>query len=149
MARRSPLNARYQKNQEPPGKTRKSAASAKPARAVGSSASTSTASKGKAAKKPSAASAVFRQNLQTPEYKKIHKRWWISLGAGVALVAVSWLVRAYTSFTYAEAVSMGALVLSYAAIFYALYLDFTKIRPMRQEAEKAAKAAKHPQGDSK
>jgi phosphoribosylformylglycinamidine synthase subunit PurS len=72
MARRNALNSRYQKGQEPAGQTRKSAASAKPKRALGtSSGSTPTKAKTGANRKP-----AEPPKWKTPEYDKLRKRWW-------------------------------------------------------------------------
>jgi hypothetical protein len=162
VSKRAPTNARYQKFQEPPGKTRKSAAAAKPSRkATGTSAS---ASKPKSASGRSAA----RLDPQTPEFKALRKSWWILLLSGVVLVTASWGVRyidkpgsflnagrmAVGSFnmTYGGLLASVTLGLAYACIFYALYLDFAKMRPMRLAAAKggqtATKAAKPTKSDS-
>ena len=155
MARRSPTNARYQKYQEPAGKTRKSAAAAKPSRKASGAAD--TASKPKSA----AGRRAVRVDPQTPEFKALRKRWWILLLVGVVLVTVSWGVRyidkpggilgsgsvAIGSFnmTYAALLASVTLGLAYACIFYALYLDFAKMRPMRMAAQQgAAPSAKPP-----
>ena len=154
MSKRAPTNARYQKYQEPPGKTRKSAAAAKPSRkATGTS---SSASKPKA----DAGRRVARIDPQTPEFKALRKKWWILLLTGVVLVTASWAVRyidkpggilgsasfAIGSFnmTYAALLSSVTLGLAYACIFYALYLDFAKMRPMRLAASKGEKPASKP-----
>lgn len=141
------MNARYQKNQEPAGKTRKSAASVKPKR-------TNPDAPKKAAKPRSALGRAAAQSrsaagprpamakITNPEYKKLRKRWWWLLGAGLVLVTGSYLVQAYTKFQYSSIVSTVMLTLSYAAIFYALYLDWAKMRPMREAARSGA-SAKH------
>ena len=144
MARRSPTNARYQKFQEPPGKTRKSAAAAKPSRKSADPSASKSTSKPSAAAKRSAR----RMDPQTPEFKALRKRWWILLLSGVVLVTLSWAVRyvdkpgtwlgtklvTLGQFTLSPAGILASLTLglAYAAIFYALYLDFAKMRPMRQ-----------------
>ena len=153
MSKRAPTNARYQKYQEPPGKTRKSAAAAKPSRkATGTS---STASKPKTATGRRAA----RIDPQTPEFKALRKQWWILLLTGVVLVTASWAVRyidkpggflsaqiAIGSFnmTYAALLASVTLGLAYACIFYALYLDFAKMRPMRLAASQGDKQSTKP-----
>jgi len=154
VSKRSPTNARYQKYQEPEGKTRKSAAAAKPARkAASTSASTSKS-------KSTATRSAGRVDPQTPEFKALRKRWWTLLLVGVVLVTASWGVRyldvagnplhegkfAAGSFamTYAGLLSAITLGLAYACIFYALYLDFAKMRPMRMAASQGAKPASKP-----
>jgi hypothetical protein len=141
------MNARYQKFTEPKGQTRKSAAAAKPSRKGGASSASSSSSK-----KPATRSAAHI-DPQTPEFKRLRQMWWISLGSGMALVAVSFGVRTYLkSQPWANPVGAISLMLAYAAIFYALYLDWAKMRPMRKselsggaksaKAEKPSKAAK-------
>jgi len=157
VARRSPTNARYQKYQEPPGKTRKSAAAAKPSRkAVNPNAPT-----------PGAASKRSRPPLDppTPEFKQLRTRWWVLLLAGMVLVLFSWGMRAIDKpggilsarfmlgsmdMTYAGLVAAFLLGLAYASIFYALYLDFARMRPMRKEflESQSSKPAKPSKKDS-
>lgn len=136
MARRSASNARYQKYQEPAGQTRKSAASAKPKRASGG-ASTPSKSKGSGGKSASAAGRrAIMANPTTPEFKKLRQQWWILLGVGLVLTTVSWAVGAYAPAAWGKQVSYVILGLAYACIFYALFLDWNKMRPMRQAAYK-------------
>jgi hypothetical protein len=162
VSKRAPTNARYQKYQEPPGKTRKSAAAAKPSRkAAGAS---PTASKPKAP----AGRRAARIDPQTPEFQALRKQWWMLLIGGVVLVTASWAVRYVDkpgsaihdasltlgsfSMSYAGLLSSVMLGLAYACIFYALYLDFAKMRPMRLAAAQgdkpAAKKAKPTKADS-
>jgi hypothetical protein len=153
VSKRAPTNARYQKYQEPPGKTRKSAAAAKPSRKATSGSSSSASSKSK-----SSAGTKARFDPQTPEFKALRKRWWTLLVIGVVLVTLSWGVRyidkpgnplhdaSFTlnsfTITYAGLLAAVTLGLAYACIFYALYLDFAKMRPMRLAAASGAKQAK-------
>ena len=138
MARRSATNARYQKFQEPPGQTRKSAASAKPKRSSGSAPSTSKSKSGKTAS--AAGRRAIMVNPTTPEFKALRRTWWILLLVGMVLTTASWAVREYLPSPWALQASYGVLGLAYAAIFYALFLDWTKMRPMRQAAFKAGAA---------
>ena len=150
----APTNARYQKYQEPPGKTRKSAAAAKPSRKATASSSSGASTKSKS----SAPGRKARFDPQTPEFKALRKRWWTLLLAGVVLVTLSWGVRyidkpgnplhdaSFTlgsfSMTYAGLLAAVTLGLAYACIFYALYLDFAKMRPMRLAALPVRKQGK-------
>jgi len=141
VARRSASNARYQKYQEPAGQTRKSAAAAKPTRS--SSSAPAKKASGKSAKgSSSAARRAVMVNPTTPEFKRIRKIWWGLLLGGLILTTVSWAVRAYVQASWAMTLSNVILGMAYAAIFYALYLDWTKMRPMRQAAYKSAKNGK-------
>jgi hypothetical protein len=137
MARRSPLNERYQKYTGPEGKTRKSAAAAKPKRASASGPS-SSASKSSGSKASAARAAV----VETPEYQAARKLWWWLLGAGLVSTAASWLLRQYVHATWATPVSAVFLALAYAMIFYALYIDWTRLRPQRKAAADRAKSGK-------
>jgi hypothetical protein len=154
VSRRAATNPRYQKYQEPAGQTRKSAAAAKPSRkATGTSA---TASK----PKTPAGRRAARIDPQTPEFKALRKQWWILLLVGVVLVTASWAVRyidkpgsplssgtiAIGSFSmsYAALLSAVMLGLAYACIFYALFLDFARMRPMRVALSQGDKSASKP-----
>ena len=129
------MNARYQKHTEPKGQTRKSSAAAKPSRKKGDS---STSSSSSSSKKPATRSTTYI-DPPTPEFKRLRRIWWIGLGSGLALVAVSFGIRTYfgkpgmASQAWASPAGAVALGLAYAAIFYALYIDWSKMRPMRKE----------------
>ena len=140
MARRSPLNARYQKYTGPEGKTRKSASQAKPKRSS-TGPSSPSGSKSSDAKKSAASRLAVPE---TPGYKAARKLWWTLLLAGLVLTAVSWLVRGYVHAPWANAASAVSLALAYSMIFYALYVDWTKLRPERKAAIAAAKSGKAP-----
>lgn len=121
MGRRSAQNPRYQKDAKL-GSTRKSAASAKPKRSAGEVATPSKKSSG--SKKPTAAQI----NPDTPEFKRWRKIWLGMLIAAMILSAGSFLFR--ESNTLATQI---ALVLAYACIFGAFFIDLTIIRKMRKE----------------
>ena len=140
MARRSPLNARYQKYTGPEGKTRKSASQAKPKRSSTGPSSPSGAKSSEVKK----AAAVRAAVPDSPAYKAARKLWWTLLLAGLVLTAMSWLLRAYLHTTWAAGASAVALGLAYAAIFYALYIDWTRLRPERKAAIANAKSGKAP-----
>jgi len=129
MARRSPANARYQKFTGPEGKTRKSASQAKPKRASSGPGSPTGAKSKSGAKVPPKPRVKVPE---TPEYLAARKLWWILLGAGLVLTTISWLVRAYVHTSWANAASAIALGIAYAMIFYALYIDWTRLRPARK-----------------
>ena len=145
MARRSATNERYQKFTGPKGQTRKSASQAKPKRSSG------TPSKPSTTKSKSGSKGVQRAKLpESPAYKAARKLWWTLLGVGLVLTAVSWLVRDYVHTTWANGASAIALGLAYTMIFYALYIDWTRLRPERKAmtggskpkpAEKSSKKA--------
>jgi len=138
VARRSASNPRYQKHHEPAGQTRKSAAAAKPSRGS-SSAPAKKSSSSKSAKSSSAAKRrPIMVNPTTPEFKRLRSIWWGLLLGGLVLTTISWAMREYLQTPWAITASNVVLGLAYAAIFYALFLDWTKMRPMRQLAYKDA-----------
>ncbi len=136
MARRSATNERYQKNTSPGGKTRKSAAAAKPKRATGAApAPAKSKSSGKSNKSVLTAPP-------TEEYRRWRRIWWYLLGAALVLTTASWAIREYTKINViASSVLLGA---AYASIFTALYIDWTKLRRMRTEWVKAGRPAGDP-----
>jgi len=133
MARRSATNERYQKYTSPSGKTRKSAAQAKPKRAVGASPAPSTKSKSSGSSSKSTLSAP-----QSEEYRRYRRLWWVLLGVALTLTTASWAIRQYTDLTQLSAIALGA---GYASIFTALYIDWTKLRRIRQQWIKAGRPA--------
>jgi len=89
-------------------------------------------------------------NPTTPEFKRLRSIWWGLLGGGLVLTTVSWAMREYLVAPWAITASNVVLGLAYACIFYALYLDWTKMRPMRQIAYRdgaTTKPAKVAKGD--
>jgi len=142
VARRSASNPRYQKHHEPAGQTRKSAAAAKPSRGS----SSAPAKKSSSSKSTKSSSAAKRRpimvNPTTPEFKRIRTIWWGLLLAGLVLTTISWAMREFLQPPWASTGSNVVLGLAYASIFYALYLDWTKMRPMRQAAYKAGATTK-------
>jgi len=136
MARRSPMNERYQKNTAPAGKTRKSAASAKPKRTGDAKGSSKTKAK------PSGSSrTTYSMNPPTEEYRKLRRIWWILLGASLLLVFASlaagqWLKQ--------PVVANVLVILAYVGMFGAFFLDWTKLRGMRKEWVDQQKSGKVP-----
>lgn len=126
MARRNPANPRYQKGAEV-GKTRRSAASAKPKRPIGETAPAPSDDKKK--ERPKLLAPV----PDDPEYKRWRNIWMGLLGAGIVLSGLAW---------WQQASRFGsiALALAYGCIFTALYIDFAKLRGMRKAAIEAGKA---------
>lgn len=144
------MNTRYQKNTLPKGQTRKSAAAAKPKKASSAGGSKpSSLSKAKGGTKAKQTSWIG--DPKTPAFRAARKQWWISLGAGLVftLIAIS-VANFFKTASWSRAVQTGTLALAYAGIFYALYVDWTKMRPMRKawiasggQEPKPAKADKH------
>jgi lipopolysaccharide export LptBFGC system permease protein LptF len=127
VARRSPTNARYQKHTEPKGQTRKSAAAAKPKRKEGSG--SSSASKSKSSSSSRTAALV---EPATPEYKFWRRAWWMSLVAGLLLVAVSYFLQyQLKGMSWTRTAGIVVLGLAYVAIGVAFFIEWKKLRPMR------------------
>lgn len=147
MARRSASNERYGKFTAPGGKTRKSAAAAKPKRANAASPSSSKSSSSKGSGPKKREPMVYHPD--TDEYRLWRRIWWACLGVAIVLTTISWFVmRAGTTYQMVGTVLLGA---GYAAIAGALFIDFSKLRKLRQqwvasgkavEAGKAAEQAK-------
>jgi len=144
MARRSPMNNRYQKGTTPKGAARKSAASAKPKRATGEAVKSRADYKKKNKKKNS----FLREMPTSPEYKHQRKTWWNCLGASFILLILS-LVLTSTHQVYSairlsteQAQQVGLAMTAMAMVFVvtAWYVDIKKIRPLVRafEAERAA-----------
>jgi hypothetical protein len=142
MARRSPTNARYQRNTEPPGKTRRSASAAKPKREAG----TQTESAGKPAVKK-APRQTFREAWRdaptSPEVKYWQRIWWATMGTAIAVLA---LTLVFPIFKTDNRLGIGALVVYAAFLGLALYIQMTKVKPAREKAAAEAKAAKKKNG---
>ncbi|MBS3957020.1 MAG: hypothetical protein KGZ40_05785 [Clostridiales bacterium] len=131
MARRSPSNPRYQKGASI-GKTRRSAASAKPTRGAGAD-----SKKASTRKKRRSILAPVPSN---PEFRRWRKIWLGALGAAIVFSGFAWWQQGTWPGT-------AVLILAYACIFTAFYIDFRKMRPLRKAAIEAEKAEKN--GSSK
>ena len=136
MTQRSPMNERYTTD-KPKGTTRKSASSAKPKREAASSVTVVTTTKSKAQKKAErkAQEQKMRErdaryyNPRTPEYKRMRMYWGICVGLALAGSIGSFLLMGKVP---AE-VTTVLLILAYAAIAAALYIDLVKIRRIRKK----------------
>ena len=145
MARRAPNNPRYQKYTGPEGKTRKSAAAAKPKSASSGSGSKSTSKKSSSgSKSTSKTSALAMRNPDTAEFKAYRRQWWISLVVGLALTAVSYAIQVYVKAPWGRTAQAVTLGMAYAAIGFAFYIDWKKMRPLRREAYQSTKSGKAP-----
>ncbi|MBQ9022060.1 MAG: hypothetical protein IJ113_08665 [Eggerthellaceae bacterium] len=161
MSQRNPLNERYQNADEKPvGKTRKSAASAKPVTKAASSVripgkveepkglfarATAKANKSQAVKdnkkKQASKETVERRKEQalrskyyspdTPEYKKWKKVWWGMLGAALVSTVISFYLSGRGD-DYVN-VSFVFIGLSYVLLLLAIIFDFTYLRRLRNE----------------
>jgi len=133
MARRNAMNERYQKNTAPAGKTRRSAASAKPKRDAGKSSAP--------AKKTASSRGPLVINPPTEEFRRLRRLWWMLLLASVIFTFSSLAVRQWFGQTTLANILLG---IGYAGIFGALYLDWTKLRKMRREWAELQRTGKVP-----
>ena len=172
MSQRNFQNERYSDENAGHGTTRKSAASAKPKSKAAASVTVKSAKKTpeqrKAAQKQAQKAAREEQRRldrkyytpDTDRYKFLRRLWWGCLGGAVVSTALSWLTREIEP----GAISMVLMVLAYALVIAAFYLDFSKIRKERNayqdrmlklEAEQAkadkaaARAERQAQGKKK
>lgn len=145
MSQRNPMNERYQ-NDEHQGKTRKSAASAKPKSAAASSVYIKPKTKTKADKKAARRAERQKQaelerkyaNPPTEEYKRLRKIWWVLLIGAIACLALSFFLRD----SLGEFGFMVILVLSYVFIIAALWLEFSKMKKVRRAYQEKMEAKK-------
>ncbi|MDP2183666.1 MAG: hypothetical protein Q8K99_14015 [Actinomycetota bacterium] len=153
MARRSASNPRYRRDAEL-GKTRKSAARAKPMREKGTVEVTRTAAKKKADAKPEVKGwRKFFQPLPTPNTPEFRR--WRKIWAGLMITGTVFFLGALWQFR--TEIGNWMLALTYTCLFTAIYIDWTKLRPMRKAmmaggkgSSKGAPAAKakEDKGDS-
>ena len=136
MARRSAMNARYQKNTAPAGKTRRSASAAKPKREAGTH---GASSKAKAKSKRPGLRKAMASVPSTPEMK----RWrWVWIGLIVLALIIAALMAFVPALRSNRTYLYAGSVLYVAALGGAVYVDFTIIRKLRLAAVAAQKAAK-------
>lgn len=144
MTQRNPMNERYQRD-EHTGKTRKSAASAKPvtkaassvriennkpapSRGLFSRSSSSSADQQKRQQEREARLKYY--NPDTPEYKRWRRIWWITIVVALSLTALSFVVQiAIPDATVGSYVLLG---IGYAALIFAIWIDMGKVRKMRR-----------------
>ena len=132
MARRSPLNPRYQKDTGPAGKTRRSAAAVKPKREAGGRAPAAPASR----KPRSSFREAIRNTPSTPEMKRWRRLWWVAvLLAFVVALATAFLPQIRAN----RALVIAFTVVYLASLSAALYIDIGVIRKLRGKAQTGAK----------
>lgn len=156
MAKRNPMNERYQKHTSPAGKTRKSAAAAKPKRnkpgetskpAKGSSKSLSRVEQ-RDKRREAYNKRMAMMHPATPEYRRMRRIWWLFLGGAIVLSTVAWLLWSNVE---NRAFGNYVLVAAYISMGIAVWIDWTKLRKLRQEWAQAGggKTAKGSAPESK
>jgi hypothetical protein len=149
MTQRNPMNERYQ-IEDRSGKTRKSAASVKPAtkaaasvRIEGASAPRKTGRLAKAqsqanrkqgskrARVDSADAKAAYYDPGTPEYKKWRRIWWISIVVALVLTALSFAVLQFMPEN--ATLSYVLLGLGYAFLIASIVVDLGKVRKIRKD----------------
>lgn len=149
MTTRNPMNERYTSDEVRKGKTRKSAASAKPATKAAASVYIEPSKKqpqkkgffqklaggdqgqsGKKQVEPQGSTRADYFNPPTEEYKRLRRIWWAMLIVAIAFTALSFVLN---SMGLQGPLPIVVLVIAYASIIAALYLDFVKIRKVRQK----------------
>ena len=134
MSRRSPMNERYRDNSETAeskGKTRKSAASAKPVSKAGASVRTKAAMDPKEKRKlereeqrkkeARAAEEPVVYNEKEAFWRKI---WWVCFALAIVCLALSWFAARIVPAEFAQTVTIGAMI----------FVDIKFVRPARIRA---------------
>ncbi|MDI6691908.1 MAG: hypothetical protein QMD76_01160 [Anaerosomatales bacterium] len=132
MARRSPLNPRYQKHAKV-GSTKKSASSLKPKREAGSAPSASSKPKQPAEKK-----RALPALPTSPEIQRWRRIWWALFAVMIVTAAVSYLPSLRHNAT-AQRIGMAVLT---GAFFPAMYIELVVIRRLRNDLIKQQKGQK-------
>ena len=147
MTQRNPMNERYTR-EDVQGKSRSSAARAKPKVAASTSVVVENHVKTKKeirreqdeiAAKARARAARKAGNLnptqpvkakdipQSDEYRKWRKIWWATLIAAIVCTVASWAISTYVN----EVAGFVALALAYVFLISAFILEFAKVRKLR------------------
>lgn len=153
MAQRSPYNDRYKTEQK--GKTRKSAAGAKPRREAGASGSAAPAKKETPKKRslwgrgPAAPPVPV---VTSPELKKLRRIWWVlwvaSLLIAVAILFLQQGAKADPSLNRFVPFLWGLWTASLGGAFYLEFSPIRKARAAAIEAEKSKSKKKSKKGDA-
>lgn len=138
MSQRNPMNERYTA-EDRTGKTRKSAASAKPKAKAAASVRIESAKKTPQQKKAEEKArrkeeAAKQRELDakyykpdTERYKKLRRCWWLCLIGAAVCTIVSFVFQSYMPVWLAFGILIGA----YALIILAFYIDLSKIKKER------------------
>ena len=129
MSTRSATNKRTQ-NHEYAGVSRRSAASAKPAReAAGSVRVVRSTSKARRDDRIYAASSIMLK--ADPDYKRRRMIFWLLTGAGLLLIISAALMMQGAGDAAVTTPQIVVIVVSYALVIGAFIFDWVRIRPLR------------------
>jgi len=136
MTTRNPFNERYT-DDDHSGKTRRSAASAKPKSKAGSTVYIQSNKKTEKEKKADQKNqqretrATERKyyNPDTDEYRKWRRIWWITIICAIALAASAFLVNSYAPEQWMTYIPLG---FSYVFIIATIIIDITKMKKERR-----------------
>jgi hypothetical protein len=145
------MNERYQKHTSPSGKTRKSAAAAKPKRTKPDEPARKKSSR--EIERDKRRESLRKRNAMmhppTEEYRRMRRIWWVFLGGAIVLSTVAWALWANVdNRNYGNVV----LFIAYACMGIAVWIDWSKLRKIRQrwaESKGATPAEKPDKSDSK
>ena len=143
MSQRNPLNDRYTTDAAK-GKTRKSAAAAKPVSKAASSVRVQSTKKTKerikaekkAARRAAWAEEAKYRNPPTQEFKRWRIIFWVALGLAIVFTILSWVLQEVLP-EYATYISIG---LAYLVLIFAFWVDFYKCRRLRQKYREECEA---------
>ncbi len=143
MSQRNPMNERYS-DENRKGKTRKSAASAKPSADRAATVRT-PAPKTKKQKKEEARKREEKRNQQMramapdarrfedqPEYKRLRRLWWIFLVSAILLIGLSFVGMQNEAISF---LNVPCIIAGYVLVIAAFYIDLGKIRKLRKKYE--------------
>ena len=137
------MNERYN-DENRKGKTRKSAASAKPSSARAATVRTPGPKTAKQKKQEARERERKQEQKYTvqvpdnkriedlPEYKKLRRYWWACLIGAIVLIALSFVVSRGEEFNF---LYVYFLVGGYVLVIAAFYIDLGKIRKLRRKYE--------------
>ncbi len=141
MTQRNPMNDRYQSD-TPKGQTKRSASSLKPK--TKAAASVYIRSNEKTPQEKKAIRKEQRQKQReldsryysppTEEYKKLRRMWWVFLVAAIILTALAMIIP--NMFPNHTSLTWVFLIPAYGCIIIALWLDFSKIRKVREKYQR-------------
>ncbi len=143
MSQRNPMNERYS-DENRKGKTRKSAASAKPSADRAATVRT-PAPKTKKQKKEEARKREEKRSQQMramapdarrfedqPEYKRLRRLWWIFLVSAILLIGLSFVGTQNEAISF---LNVPCIIAGYVLVIAAFYIDLGKIRKLRKKYE--------------